>query len=627
MEDRRTEGKRAPSNPDGAPATAQGSSYASRDIDGETPLEVKMATEGEFDGPVEDFDFEESGWGDEWKNAPRNLENLSEDDEVLVNVPWLDEQVTGEITDIDAQNEGVTVNVNDPFAAFDGEEVTFTGEMDESIIGVKDTVAPGGDGNTVIDVNEMGVQYGDIVEFTDDGGNPREGVVLWGVENEDVGEKRLAVGFENELPGGERYTGITSDEVENVQSAGVETRAKRLIDASPTEQDDISHFRTFTGVGKETVDRLKHPELAVELFQNNEVLDATDGRASAGKRRVTESYDAKSSKLSLGDSGESTVRHELAHALAISNGYDLVTQPFASNPTEVSHEYDGSPPDFDFGGKHAEEKWFYFHDQSEDSGVLGEGTSWSRGEIENEIRYDRAELVNESYESASAGRVLGDDGTVDEGDRLHVSRTVTYTDDDGEQVTEEREHYYEVTAGPEHEPVSAEEHLDGPIEDRYVVETVDENGYEMTLAFDSEGEFIDDSQSLEGYTTDVETAESSSSESVRLEQSSEGSPREQLGELLGEVNKAWARQKTAAQHEDEYTLSEYTIGPGYYSATTSHETLAKTHENLQADDPDIAERTVETLAEKHPGLLDSYTNVFDVPDHTANKIKDTIDNE
>lgn len=105
----------------------------------------------------------------------------------------------------------------------------------------------------------------------------------------------------------------------------------------------------------------------------------------------------------------------------------------------------------------------------------------------------------------------------------------------------------------------------------------------------------------------------------------DGSTQDRMDELANQVNKAWYRQARAGQEMTDNEAAAYTIMNGY-SSKQAHETMSRIHQVMrpgQADDKVL--NAAETLVTKHPGLLQAYRGVYDLPDKHVMAINEVLD--
>ena len=92
---------------------------------------------------------------------------------------------------------------------------------------------------------------------------------------------------------------------------------------------------------------------------------------------------------------------------------------------------------------------------------------------------------------------------------------------------------------------------------------------------------------------------------------------ERIDNLVSAVNRAWYKQaKQFETSSDTFDNMSYYIGSGY-SATNAHETMAQTHQVMQEGD----ELAVTNVIDRHPYLVASYVELFEVPKKTEERIQ------
>lgn len=91
-------------------------------------------------------------------------------------------------------------------------------------------------------------------------------------------------------------------------------------------------------------------------------------------------------------------------------------------------------------------------------------------------------------------------------------------------------------------------------------------------------------------------------------------PPTEVRELMDAINDGWSRIQENSEEADEYTIRDN------YAAINAHELLAATNETLQRTFG--SKQTVETLYEKHPDILETYTKVFNPSNENKQEIAD-----
>jgi len=102
------------------------------------------------------------------------------------------------------------------------------------------------------------------------------------------------------------------------------------------------------------------------------------------------------------------------------------------------------------------------------------------------------------------------------------------------------------------------------------------------------------------------------------------SPRERVHRVAREANAAWFKINLLNENAGESVAEEAVIGSNY-SATNTHETLARLHEYMQADRSNVEnENTAVALVKHHPRLLESYRHAFEIPDEMRQNINSAL---
>ena len=135
---------------------------------------------------------------------------------------------------------------------------------------------------------------------------------------------------------------------------------------------------------------------------------------------------------------------------------------------------------------------------------------------------------------------------------------------------------------------------------------------EVESVNDDTGQFVTESGATHRFERLRKAADTSRDPSAPPEDAEEA-----VENLMAEVNKAW--HKMVTKHEREGDPDSSLHIDGAYSETNAHETLAKTHETLQDDDGTFRAKNI---AKNHPGLLDAYTDLFDISEANKEKINE-----
>jgi len=83
---------------------------------------------------------------------------------------------------------------------------------------------------------------------------------------------------------------------------------------------------------------------------------------------------------------------------------------------------------------------------------------------------------------------------------------------------------------------------------------------------------------------------------------------------MDSVNRAWYRQAAASREQDPDRAARYMLKDGY-SSKQAHETMSRIHEVMRNEGISDSERAeaAQTLVRYHPGLLESYRSLYDIP--------------
>jgi hypothetical protein len=98
--------------------------------------------------------------------------------------------------------------------------------------------------------------------------------------------------------------------------------------------------------------------------------------------------------------------------------------------------------------------------------------------------------------------------------------------------------------------------------------------------------------------------------------------------LIDNVNKAWYRMSAATRELGQNESADLAMVGGY-DAKNAHETLARINEVMRSQESSLSESTsaMRTLVKYHPGLLEAYRNVYEIPEEESEILNYVLEKE
>lgn len=323
--------------------------------------------------------------------------------------------------------------------------------------------------------------------------------------------------------------------------------------------------------------------------------------------------------IKLATLNEATAKHEVAHNLFKS--FQLQGQ---SN--DVAHDYKGDIPDFDLtSDPDAPDDIDQYTLSPPDETPLETddiGRSFGRGEWESRVR-------NEVSSDLSANRFSTPDDfeswateDAEAGDMLRFEEYPLQTfDEDGPQ----NYRIAETLGADDVDVVGARRgfELEGPGGESFRV-GVRRGGEIRSEDIHETSGFLPEVRKKRNGTPDGWGQETPELDEVLGNDDPSDSPEERIHRVGREANAAWFKMNLIKQNEGESVAEEAVIGNNY-SATNTHETLARLHEYMQANvSPTTRQNTAVALVKHHPRLLESYRHAFEISDEMKGDINSAL---
>jgi len=323
--------------------------------------------------------------------------------------------------------------------------------------------------------------------------------------------------------------------------------------------------------------------------------------------------------IKLSTLSEQTSIHEAAHNLFKAFG-------LRGQSNGAAHDYEGDIPDFDLTSTAGEaddiDSYSITPPDETPIDTDGDGVSFGRSEWETRVRGEVSRELSANRfsepddfetwatEDAAVGDMLRFDEyplqTFDEGGPQNYRIAETLTGDEVDVVGARRGFELE---GPDGETFRVGVRRGGEIKSADIHET---NG------------FLPDVNKKRNGTPGAWGSSSPDLDEVLGNDDPSDTATERIHRVAREANAAWFKMNLINQNSGESAAEEATIG-GNYSATNTHETLARLHEYMQADTSATENaQTAKSLVKHHPRLLESYRHAFDIPDQMRENINSAL---
>jgi hypothetical protein len=359
-------------------------------------------------------------------------------------------------------------------------------------------------------------------------------------------------------------------------------------------------------------------------------------RAHAGDR-VGENRPRSFMDISEGES-QSTIKHELGHVMASSQGFaavdsgaaqDMNFYPASDDDIELSA--DGDPiqtPGILFADDPVEQLTVGYSnsdvadafdvapDSDESSSV---GRSEWESQVRDEIPEEIPDLGARNFRNTDAEYLL----EAEEGDMIRTEgpqmfgRHLSITEiDDDPGAASEREFVAVAEDGDEYEFRVRDRFDDVYVDSKMMTDDASRE----TVAFDVAGKRQSTPDAFGDSEPDIPSADEV------LGGEAADTPEERMREFVTAANKAWFRANLAANRHDRQLGMRFSVINGY-SSTSAHETIAQTVEMMHASRGRAQgeiNTTASRLVRNNPELIEKYRHIADIPDPMQTAINEQL---
>jgi hypothetical protein len=323
--------------------------------------------------------------------------------------------------------------------------------------------------------------------------------------------------------------------------------------------------------------------------------------------------------IKLSNLSESTAIHEAAHN--IFKSFDV-----AGHDNGVAHDYEGDIPDFDLApdrdGRDDIDQYTTSPPDETPFDTDSDSDSFGRSEWEPRVRSEVSTELSANRFSTPDDFESWATGDAEVGDMVRFEEYPLQTfDEDGP-----RNYRISDTLDADEVDVAGARRgfeLEGPNGETFRA-GVRRNGDLRTADVHATNGFLPDANKKRNGTPDGWRASPPSLDDVLGNDDPSDSPRERIHRVGREANAAWFKMNLLNENAGESAAEEAVIGSNY-SATNTHETLARLHEYMQADRSNVEnENTAVALVKHHPRLLESYRHAFEIPDEMRQNINSAL---
>jgi len=323
--------------------------------------------------------------------------------------------------------------------------------------------------------------------------------------------------------------------------------------------------------------------------------------------------------IKLATTAESTAKHEVAHNLFKS--FQLRGQN-----NDVAHNYEGDIPDFDLTSDPGapDDIDQYTLSPPDDTPIDTDdvGRSFGRGEWEPRVRSEVSTDLSANRFSEPNDFETWATEEASAGDMLRFEEYPLQTfDEDGPQ----NYRIAETLDADEVDAVGARRgfELEGPGGESFRV-GVGRGGEIKSEDIHETSGFLPDANKKRNGTPDGWGRDQPNLDDVLGNEDPSDSATERIHRVGREANAAWFKMNLLKANEGESVAEEAVIGNNY-SATNTHETLARLHEYMQANvSPTTRQNTAVALVKHHPRLLESYRHAFEMSDEMKTNINSAL---